>query len=483
ATPGRPTTPETTRGWQSRYVLALVLVDAAAVVLATAVATLLRFGGAGEQVVGSPIQGVSYYVASLVLGLFWLLVLAGRGAYSRPVLGLGPEEYKRVVNGSLLAGGTVAIVCYLGSIDLARGWMAVAFPLGTALLVLGRWVARRRLHDGRGTGRFLHRVLVVGAAEPALDLVRVLHREEYAGYRVVGACLPDPRERLDGDSAIPVVGGLEHVRESLLATGADTVAVVSTQGMSGGYLRRLAWSLEGLGVDLVVAPSLTDVAGPRITVRPLAGLPLLQVDEPRFTGWRRVGKTVFDRCGSLLLLVLGLPVLLGLAAAIKLHDGGPVLFRQIRVGADGRQFAMLKFRSMVVGAESLLPDLRQADEGNGVLFKIRQDPRVTSVGRFMRRWSLDELPQLVNVLTGDMSLVGPRPPLPEEVERYGDDAMRRLLVRPGMTGLWQVSGRSELSWDDSVRLDLYYVENWSFSQDLLILFKTVHAVAKRHGAY
>jgi exopolysaccharide biosynthesis polyprenyl glycosylphosphotransferase len=253
--------------------------------------------------------------------------------------------------------------------------------------------------------------------------------------------------------------------------------------MAGERLRRLAWDLEKTGTDLCVAPALLDVAGPRTTIRPVAGLPLLHMDHPEFCGARRAAKSAFDKVLALLSLVLAAPLLVLLALIIRLDDGGPALFRQTRVGKDGRQFSVYKFRTMVADAEARRLALAAENQQQGPLFKIRNDPRITRVGRWLRRWSLDELPQLVNVLNGEMSLVGPRPALPEEAAMYGDHVRRRLAVKPGMTGLWQVNGRSDLSWDESVRLDLRYVENWSFLLDLQILWKTCAAVVRGSGAY
>jgi exopolysaccharide biosynthesis polyprenyl glycosylphosphotransferase len=247
--------------------------------------------------------------------------------------------------------------------------------------------------------------------------------------------------------------------------------VTASGELTATRLRRLGWQLEGTGIDLVLAPALTDVAGPRIHTRPVAGLPLIHVEAPEFRGARKLIKGFVDRAVSFMALTLALPVLGIIALAIKLDSRGPVLFRQIRVGQGGQEFHVYKFRTMVV------------NESDGLMFKMRSDPRVTRVGRFLRKWSLDELPQLANVLFGDMSLVGPRPPLPSEVARYDGDVARRLLVKPGMTGLWQVSGRSDLSWEDGIRLDLYYVENWSLAADLTILWKTFGAVILSRGAY
>jgi exopolysaccharide biosynthesis polyprenyl glycosylphosphotransferase len=259
--------------------------------------------------------------------------------------------------------------------------------------------------------------------------------------------------------------------------------VLACPEMSGVMLRDLAWELEKTGTDLCVAPALLDVAGPRTTIRPVAGLPLLHMDHPEFTGIRRVVKAAFDRAMAGLALLLLSPLFLVIITVIRLADHGPGLFRQTRVGRDGRAFTVYKFRTMVVDAEERKSHLAALNDSDGVLFKMRRDPRVTAVGVWLRRWSLDELPQLINVLIGDMSMVGPRPALPQEAALYGDHVRRRLAVKPGITGLWQVNGRSDLSWDESVRLDLRYVENWSFVLDLQILWKTASAVLRGSGAY
>ncbi|HLZ38679.1 MAG TPA: sugar transferase [Mycobacteriales bacterium] len=332
-------------------------------------------------------------------------------------------------------------------------------------------------------------MLVVGGRREVVEMVRTLRREPYAGLAVVGVCLPGvnrldaPTARLRAEDDIPVVGSLNTVAQAVRTIDADTVAVTASPAVNAATLRRLAWSLESTGVDLVVAPTLTDVAGPRVHVRPVAGLPLLHVEAPEFTGGRQLLKRLVDRCLALAFLLLLAPLLTAIALAVRWDTPGPALFRQTRVGRGGGTFTLYKFRSMVLGAEHQRDALAKDNEHDGVLFKIRQDPRVTRVGRIIRRFSLDELPQLFNVLKGDMALVGPRPPLPGEVEQYGTDVHRRLLVKPGITGLWQVSGRSDLPWQDGVRLDLYYVENWSLTLDLMILWKTLFTVVRAEGAY
>jgi exopolysaccharide biosynthesis polyprenyl glycosylphosphotransferase len=335
-------------------------------------------------------------------------------------------------------------------------------------------------------------VLAVGNIHTVTELLRDLRRAPRAGYKVIGVCVTQSPRSVDADSekllaidGVPVLGGLDNVAEIVRTSGADTVAITATASFGPSAVRKLSWELEDTDAELILAPALTNIAGPRIHTQPVAGLPLIHVDRPTYRGANRILKKSFDVAGSLLLVLLFSPVLLAVAAAIKLTSAGPVFFRQDRVGINGDIFRMIKFRSMVVDAESRLEKLQDEnrDAGNVVLFKMKNDPRVTTVGRFIRRFSIDELPQLFNVVIGDMSLVGPRPPLKSEVDLYGDEARRRLLVKPGMTGLWQVSGRSDLTWDDTVRLDVYYVENWSITGDMVIIWKTAKAVVSSSGAY
>jgi exopolysaccharide biosynthesis polyprenyl glycosylphosphotransferase len=316
-----------------------------------------------------------------------------------------------------------------------------------------------------------------------LELTAHIGREHYAGLDVVALCVtPADRARIAQAADVPV-GGLDDVVRMATELGADTIAVTSASETAAHYLRQLSWQLEGTGMELLVAPGLIEVAGPRLHIRPFEGLPLLSVEQPRFEGWRRMVKEGVDRCVAIVGLLALAPVLLGIAVAVRMSSPGPVLYRQERVGVNGRSFTMLKFRSMVADADREVEQLRAANISDGLLFKLREDPRVTPVGRWLRRLSLDELPQLFNVLGGSMSLVGPRPPLPGEVARYDSSVSRRLLVKPGLTGLWQISGRSDLPWEEAVRLDLRYVENWSLATDLLILWKTGRAVLSRSGAY
>jgi exopolysaccharide biosynthesis polyprenyl glycosylphosphotransferase len=467
-----------TRVWRSRWTVGLAAVDTLLLAAALAVALLLRFGV--EATAAVRLGGPSYALVAAAIGAGWALSLAVAGAYETRHLGTGAEEYKRVAVGTLRLWAAVAIGCYAAKLQVARGFVVVAMPLGLLLLLAGRAVARRVLVLARARGRSLHRVVVVGDRLAAVGLAAELRRERAAGFQVVGACVPEPGIRFRDADELPVLGTLDDVPSVVRAYDADTVAVAPA--VPSEAVRRLAWGLEGSGVDLVVAPSVVDVAGPRVSVRPVAGLPLLHVDEPEFTGGKRLAKAVLDRVLAAAALVLLAPVLVPVAILVRLDSRGPALFRQVRIGREGREFRVVKFRTMYVDAEARLAELRERNETDGLLFKISDDPRVTRVGRFLRRTSIDELPQLLNVLRGDMSLVGPRP-LPVKDSDFTGDVRRRLLVRPGITGLWQVNGRSDLSWDDAVRLDLYYVENWSIALDLAILLRTVGAVVRGTGAY
>lgn len=413
----------------------------------------------------------------------WLVVLFSRGAYSKRVFGAGTDEYRSVVTASLATAGLVGMFCYLVSLELSRGFVFLTFLIGTPALLVCRYIARQVVHKLRARGHLIHRVIAVGGPSGVAEVVEILKRESSLGYEVIGACMPDNVYSDESDLSVPVVGSVRTTRQVCSALRADTVLVTRGGFESAADLRRIAWDLQGSNIELIVVPSLTDVAGPRIHMRPVAGLPLLHLQEPQVDGAGGLTKRVFDVLGALVVTGLLAPLLLMVAVAIRREDGGPILFRQRRIGRKGDEFFCLKFRSMVLDAEEREQLMREADGHEGALWKDRNDPRMTRVGRFIRRYSLDELPQLFNVIGGEMSLVGPRPQQAWEVQTYSDSTKRRLLVRPGMTGLWQVSGRSELSAQEAVRLDLYYVDNWSLTSDLVIMAKTAKAVVIGSGAY
>ena len=421
-------------------------------------------------------------IAPLML-VAWLLAIHVAGGYRRNVFGAGTDELKRVANASLLTAGVVGVGCYLAQVSLSRGFFLLSFGPGIPALVLGRVALRRALHSARRRGGLLQRVVIAGSRAHVDEIASVLRRERWLGYTVVGALTPAYDLSEETKSGIPVLGNADEAVSVVKAAGVDVIFIAGGALGSAGQMRKIVWELENEDVQVVVAPGVTDIAGDRIRVRPVGGLPLMHIDPPAATEAARWGKRLFDVVGASCLLLAFAPVFLLAMLRIRLHDGGPALFRQTRIGRDGREFACLKFRSMVLDAEAMLAKLHREQGYEFGLFKMEDDPRITKPGRWLRRFSLDELPQLVNVLRGEMSLVGPRPPLPLEVARYETDTHRRLRVRPGMTGLWQVSGRSDLSFSEAVRLDLYYVDNWSMLQDLSILSKTFGAVFGTRGAY
>lgn len=466
--------------WTHRYVRRVFLHDLVVVVVTGLLAVLIRFGS-NPSLAG---HDVSYFGVVFAIGGLWILSLGLGRCYEMRFLAEGSEEYRRVGNSSLRLMGLLGFIAFATKSDIARGFALVYFPLGLVGLIASRWWLRVRLSKARMEGREFHRVVVAGRYAAVRDLIHQLESDTRHGFRVVGACVSGGPDMPGETLGVPMLGGLIGIRAAVESSGADTVAVTGSAELTGEGLRRLSYDLESTGIDLLVAPTLLNVAGNRISIRPVAGMTLLHVDEPELDGARKVVKDVFDRSLALALLLLILPVLLALMLAIRLTSHGPALFRQTRVGRDGQLFSLLKLRTMEADAELRLHEVASLNRvSGGVLFKAHNDPRVTPLGRLLRKWSLDELPQILNVLRGQMSMVGPRPPLPTEVAQYEHHAHRRLLVKPGITGLWQVSGRSDLDWEQSVRLDLQYVENWSLGMDLVILAKTLVAVVRSAGAY
>ena len=458
--------------WERRYALVAGGSDMFAAAVASVVALAIGWGQTGSTTMAF----------ALVLPFAWTMAIGLAGGYQGRFLGVGSEEYNRAALGALGLIALVGTVSWAAELSLARPFVAVAFPAATLLTFGGRKALRVGTRALRRRGRMRHRTVILGEGLGVNELAAHLQGSSKHGYDVIGACMTATDETWP-DSGIPVMGNIDDVASVVRSHDADTVAVVPSPVLTSERLRRLAWQLEPTGANLVVAPSLMDVAGPRIAVRPVEGLPLLHVEQPRFSGIKRLVKETYDPAVAALGLILLSPLLVAVAAAIKIDSPGPVLFRQSRVGRQGKPFTIVKFRTMVIDAEARKAELAHLNEGSGPLFKMKRDPRITRVGAFLRKTSLDELPQLINVVTGSMSLVGPRPHLPEEIELFGDDFRRRLLVKPGLTGLWQVSGRSDLTFEESVRVDLRYVENWSFAMDVLILWRTLSVVVKGSGAY
>lgn len=486
--PDAPSPSHIVHSWQRSYATRLFLTDLAVITASSFAVQMSRLGLNAGELDAAPIGtldiALDYTVLTLGLIATWLLALSIMGTRDHRLIGSGFAEYRQVATATLGTFGVLAIAAYFLRMPVARGYVVAAFPIGLVLLLIGRWCWRQWLNRQRARGGYTHRAVVVGDANKTQHVIKQMQRGPHAGYEFAGEVTSFGTtlapEELEG---APTVRGYESILAMIDKVGADTLVLTSADVLTPPRMRQLGWELERRRVALIVVPALTDVAGPRIHTTPVAGLPLIHVEYPAFTGARYFLKRSFDIAASTLLILLLSPLLLAIALLVLCTNPGPVIFKQQRVGIHGERFTMYKFRSMVPDAEAKLSDLQAQSEGNGVLFKIKDDPRITKVGKVLRRFSLDELPQLFNVLIGDMSLVGPRPPLPKEVEMYDEWTHRRLLVKPGITGLWQVSGRSDLSWEDSVRLDLYYVENWSLIGDIGILYRTIRAVIGSPGAY
>ena len=479
-----PPAANTAPAWASRYRTRLVVSDLAVILASVATAFFTRF--LWNQDPARFVDVAADYVRIIaVIVIAWVTMLAVMHTRHPRIVGIGIAEYRSVVNASFLSFGLLGIVFLILEVKVARGFFILALPIGVAGLLVNRWLWRQWLMRRRREGHFVARAIVVGAPVDVEYVIRQIDRKNLSIYQVVGiATDTEHRPALTINSrSVPIISDLENVARSAAEHRVDAVIIAGQAGFGDHFIRDLGWDLEGTTAELVVASRLTNVAGPRIHFRPVEGLPLMHVELPSYEGGKHVLKRALDVAASAIALLLLAPLLLVIAVVVYRDSPGPVIFRQERVGRAGKTFSMLKFRSMVATAESDLETLLDQNEGSGALFKMRADPRVTRVGRVLRKYSLDELPQLLNILRGDMSLVGPRPPLPSEVETYGDRVHRRLYIKPGLTGMWQVNGRSNLDWDESVRLDLYYVENWSIVGDLVIIWRTFKVLVNPVGAY
>ncbi len=451
---------------RERNIIALAVTDAIAIGGALAAAHTIRFGGGGDLLFA---LDTSYVVFSAILGVAWLIALAASGAYVTWPKRLEGPSYRAPLRATIKLVAILAVASLALQLDLSRAYLAFAIPSGLVALLLIRLVCRSWIYAHRSRGHYIRRALVVGTPERVAELARAF------GERAAPV-------------AVDVVAttGIENARgphlRSLVAQHRVDI-VVLTEEREGANVRQLLWDMEGAGAVVWLSIDVPELAAPRAAYHPIDRLPIIEVEPAdRSISSRRV-KRVFDIVLSSIALFLLLPVILVVAILIKLDSPGPAFFRQSRIGRDGATFGIVKLRTMRVSAEEELADLLHRNEGAGPLFKLKDDPRVTRVGAFLRRTSIDELPQLWNVLKGEMSLVGPRPPLPSEVAEYDGPSHRRLIVKPGMTGLWQVSGRSDLTWEQGVRLDLFYVENWSVAGDIRILFQTVGVIFRPNGAY
>jgi exopolysaccharide biosynthesis polyprenyl glycosylphosphotransferase len=472
--------------WQRRYRSRLRLTDMAIVLGSVGIAAWIQIAGFAQLGVGDVSDAPWQYLrVSIITVALWLLALAAFQTRATSIVGHGSQEYRRVAHATALAFGILAIGFVILQSQGIRSQLLIALPLGVIGLVVGRWANRRWLVRQRQTGEYIARAIVVGRKKDVEALTAAVHTDDIEGYHIVGVSLSDSDDASVrvGEHTYRAVGTLNTAATVAAQLGADAVIVASTPENDPQFVKRLSWQLEGTAAELVLSSPLVDIAGPRMSLKPVEGMPLIQVEIPTFEGGRYLLKRAMDiAISAMALVVVGL-LTPAIAIAIKVDNPGPVFFRQERVGRDGRIFRMVKFRSMRVTAEAERAALVAQNEGSGPLFKMKVDPRVTRVGKFLRRYSLDELPQFWNVLVGDMSIVGPRPPLPDEVTAYDGTVYRRLYIKPGITGPWQVSGRSNLTWDESVRLDLRYVENWSAMNDLILIWRTVAVMAKPEGAY
>lgn len=488
--------------WRQRYRRRLLATDTLVVVAAATVPVLVAAAGLEgssgfwarvAEVTGSATAQDGGIGRTLLVGAFvaalWLLMLHMFQSRAAGRIAIGVYEYRSVVDATGALAGWIAVVAVLGTDTGLRAFLILAVPSGLLALLVGRWSWRRWLQAQRRLGHALSDVVVYGQAKDAPYVVRQISKKSGAAYRVVGVVLdgdadPDAENLIRATSpGVPLFFGGDGIEQEVSRLGADAVVVAGALHGGNRAIQDLGWRLERTRTEVILVSSLTNVAGPRIRMRPVEGLPLMHVELPTFSGMRHVVKRAMDITVAAVALLVLAPLFLLIGLLIAHDSKGGVFFKQERTGRRGEAFTMYKFRSMVATAEQDLQDLKELNEGAGPLFKLKQDPRVTRVGSWLRKFSLDELPQFYNVLKGDMSVVGPRPPLPSEVAAYEGHTHRRLYIKPGVTGLWQVNGRSDLDWEESVRLDLYYVENWSVTGDLMIMWRTFKVMINPSGAY
>jgi len=465
----------------------LVLTDALAIFFAAMVATYLRFGSVVAPVAfENPEVSVDFFQLALVIVPLWVAFLALSGLYDLDRATLGLSESGRVAR-ALSFGVVVLILATFAAKlpGLSRAWTLLVWAFSIALVLGIRGVIMVAVLMLRRTGRLLVPTLVVGSNAESADIIRVLHGNVDAGLVPVGCLASSQAERLELDFCsddVPVLGSARDIIEVVHDRNVETV-IIASSAFDHDVLARMIAELRDEDVDLHISSGLFEVLTSRVLVSEVAGVPLITVKGISLSAGNLLVKRVFDLIVAGLIILIGLPLWVLFAALVKFSSPGPVFYAQERVGRDGRRFGMLKFRSMYRDADKRLAELSAANEASGPLFKMKDDPRVTPVGKWMRKFSIDEFPQLINVIKGEMSLVGPRPPLPSEVQRYSEGDWRRLEVTPGMTGLWQVSGRSSLTFDEMVRLDLFYIENWSVALDITLMLRTIPAVLLARGAY
>ncbi|CAN5697938.1 sugar transferase [soil metagenome] len=462
----------------ARKIAIRMLADGMAVSAALFAASIIRF----EILGASPASKVDYALLTALATPVWVILFWLYGLYE-PRQVLSPvNEFKQVFHGAVAGTTLIFIADSLLELKLARGWIILSMLCGFVLVGSERLAIRKSLHYLRRRGSDVSRVIVVGANHEARTVAQTLERETWLGYQILGYLddvAPAGQEVAGGRT---VLGRTTELKELVEEHDASLILVAATT-LDTARLNRLFWDLQDVDVDVQITSGTIDLLATRMVVQSVAGVPLIYVRRSGMDRIQRTVKRTMDVLGSALGLVLLAPAFGLIAACIKLDSPGSAFFTQLRIGKDGKPFRVWKFRTMDEDAEDRLAQLEHLSEGPGLLFKLKEDPRITRVGMILRRYSLDELPQLANVLRGDMSLVGPRPALPSEVEQYDDWVRNRLNVRPGITGLWQVSGRVETSFSDYVRYDLFYIRNWSLSLDLWVLWRTLRAVMTTEGAH
>jgi exopolysaccharide biosynthesis polyprenyl glycosylphosphotransferase len=456
--------------WKPNLRKNISIIDFISLLFAVALILTLRFPQTWQGEL-SAYEIRNIFLALLVL-VSWLFFLWFNGSRDTNILGFGADEYKRLINATLFSFTSIAFISYIFKLEISRAFILLVFPFGLITLFVSRRMLRRRLLKARSEGRYLSKVLLLhsGENDPVESRLSIA---SHAGFDVVYKVQTLEGSKLD----------FKQIVAKSIENNCDQIMVGQSAIISAAELRKLGWALEETSIDLIVAPAVTEIAGPRLKVSNVEGLPLLHLEQPVFSGVSRVTKRLLDLVLSVIGLIFISPFLLIVALMIKFYDRGSIFYTQKRIGQNNREFSVYKFRTMYEGSHEQRGKVMAETNKDPRLAKDPQDPRVTKPGLFLRRWSIDEIPQIINVLKGEMSLVGPRPPLAEEVNQYEKSEKRRLLVKPGLTGLWQVSGRSELDWEDAVRLDLYYVENWSLTLDILIIIRTAAAVWRGEGAY
>ena len=480
--------------WRYIYVAALVAVDVLVMLLSLVICFAFNPGAYDTVTRAMPIW--AFLLAYCVIGL---LCLAFAGAYHRHVMAEGYELYTKLINAAIFTIVLASCVAFMLNLQLPRTALIIAPLVGLVCELVARWMMRCLLHHHRRRGECKYTTVIVGSSEGINRTLRLMRRNSALGYMPVAVCPIAPDPRMDDAYVVtnfvadPDIEGADKLR--VLSFGSRFARTIERMGVQEVYiadvlsrdsklLHAMSLAIESLGIELAISVSLADVSGHRLHLRNSAEQQVLIASLPQYRTTTYVIKRIIDIVLSAVALVISSPIMLGVAIAIKLDDGGPVLFKQTRVGIHGKPFTMYKFRSMVTNAEEIKAKLAaESGQTDRFIFKLKDDPRITKVGKFIRKTSLDEFPQFFNVFKGDMSLVGPRPALPDEVARYGSLYSTRLLVKPGITGPWQVSGRSDLSQEQSEFLDVSYIENWSITGDLAILAKTVMVVFRGTGSY